>query len=266
MKKKYILGVIGGGFMARAVIDGSLSHKFLSPDQISVGEPDETRAAYFRERGIATYTDNRKIAFDCDYLLLAVKPQVFVSVAEELKNGELPVLISIMAGKSKSAIKTSLGNVRIARAMPNLPCSVGEGVTCLDTSDFTAVEREFVFGLFASVGKALETPESLLDAVTGVSGSGPAYVYLFLQSLVKAGCEHGLSEARSKELALQTVKGGVRMVELNPDKSLSELIDAVSSKGGTTVAALDSFRRDDFAGSISRAVTAAVNRAEELSR
>ena len=264
MGKKVKLGVIGGGFMAQAIIKGAVEKKFLAGEQILVSEPDVSRRAFFKDLGVNLAANNREVAESCEYLLLAVKPQVFSAVAEELRGTALPVLISIMAGKTRDAIKRATGADKVARIMPNLPCSVGEGMAGTDCSDLSAEGGAFVRGLFEAVGEAEEVGEKLLDAVTGVSGSGPAYMYLFLLSLIHAGVKHGMTEEQAKKFALQTVEGGVRMAKTS-DKSLEELIAAVSSKGGTTIAALDSFRKDDFEGSVERAVDAAVRRAGELS-
>ena len=264
MQKKVKLGVIGGGFMAQAIVNGAVRKKFLAADQVIVSAPDEARRMVFAELGAKLAANNRDAAASCEFLLIAVKPQAFASVAEELRGEPLPVLISIMAGKTKASVKRATGAEKVARIMPNLPCAVGAGMAGTDCSDLLPEERAFVHGLFCSVGEAAEVREDLLDAVTGVSGSGPAYVYLFLQSLILAGVEQGMTEAQARQFAIQTVSGGVEMAKTS-DKSLEELIAAVSSKGGTTLAALDSFRRDDFTGCVRRAVDAAVRRAKELS-
>ena len=138
-------------------------------------------------------------------------------------------------------------------------------MTGVDVCELLPSDKEFVTGLFSSAGKVNILEEKLMNAVTSISGSGPAYVFLFLRSLVLAGMEQGFTESQAKEFALQTLKGGVKLVENSVSGTLEELIEAVSSKGGTTVAALESFRKDDFAGAVSRAVAAAVRRAEELS-
>lgn len=265
MEKNFKLGVIGGGFMAQAIVNGALGKGFLRPSQVIVSEPNEERRNRFQDLGVTAVSDNRNVAESCAFLLFAVKPQIFHAVADELKGADLPVLVSIMAGKTKDKIREELGfRGKVARIMPNLPCSVGEGMAGADVTELCKTEKEFVLGLFSSVGKAIEAEEALLNAVTGISGSGPAYVYLFIKSLVEAGIEQGLTESQAQQLALQTFKGGVKMAEVS-GKSLSELIAAVSSKGGTTVAALDSFENDDIGGSVKRAVAAAVRRAEELS-
>lgn len=263
MEKKAKLGVIGGGFMAQAIVRGAIKKGFLAAEEILVSEPDESRRRIFSDLGVRLAEGNRETAASCEYLLISVKPQVFPAVAEEL-SGSRAVFISIMAGKTKESVKRATGAEKVARIMPNLPCSVGAGMAGTDCSDLTEREKAFVHGLFEAVGEAEEVPESLLDAVTGVSGSGPAYVYLFLLSLIRAGVAQGMTEPQAKKFALQTLEGGVTMAK-SSEKSLEELIAAVSSKGGTTVAALDSFRKDDFEGGVLRAVDAAVRRAKELS-
>ncbi len=266
MEKHGILGIIGGGVMARAIAEGAIAKNVLLAEDIILGEPNEERAAQFASLGV-TIADNRTVAEHCDYLLFAVKPQIFRAAAQDLHGLKLPTILTIMAGVTKNTVKSVLGeNTKVVRAMPNLPCSVGEGMIAVDVSECTENEKSFVLGLFSATGKTVEVKESQLNAVTGVSGSGPAYVYLFLQSLIEAGKEQGLTEEQASVFAFQTVKGGLRLAEANPQRSLSELIASVSSKGGTTVAALESFRKDDFEGSVSRAVKAAVKRAEELSQ
>lgn len=267
MKKNYTLGVIGGGFMARAIVDGVIGKGFLSPSEIAVSDPSESSRKTFSEKGVNALNDNRAVADASEYLLFAIKPQAFSDVAKEISDCSAERVLTIMAGKKKETIAAVFKNpVRIARAMPNLPCSVGEGTVGIDTSEFNGEERAFAYALFGATGTVTEVSEELLNAVTGVSGSGPAYVYLFLKALVRAGVAQGLTESQAKALSLQTLKGGAKLVEEHPEKSLQELIDAVSSKGGTTVAALGSFANDDFEGSVARAVDAAVKRAEELSR
>lgn len=264
MKTKRTLGVIGGGFMAQAIVRGAIGKGFLQASEIVVSEPDVMRQKVFADMGVCIAENNWNAAAQSRFLLLAVKPQVFPAVAEELCGQNLPTLISIMAGKTKASVKRATGAERVARIMPNLPCSVGAGIAGTDCRDLSETEKEFVHGLFASVGEAVEVEEGLLNAVTGISGSGPAYVYLFLLSLIHAGQAQGMTEEAAKQFALQTVAGGVEMAKRS-DRTLEELIAAVSSKGGTTVAALESFRKDDFEGSVLRAVDAAVRRAEELS-
>ena len=264
MKKNRVLGVIGGGFMARAILSGALSKGILSTEDILVCDPSADCREYFAGLGIAVSAVNRD-AMRCEYLLLAVKPQTFPAVAAELRGETFPVIISIMAGRTKDGIRRETNASEIARVMPNLPCSIGVGMTAIDASELSELARQFILGLFLSVGKVIETEESLLNAVTAVSGSGPAYVYLFLRTFIEAAVEQGLRRDQAETLVYQTFAGGLSMAQTS-GKSLDELITAVSSKGGTTIAALDSFRNDGFEKIISRAVSAAAVRASELSR
>ena len=265
MKKKRLLGVIGGGFMARAILSGAIAKGVLNAQDVLVCDPAQESRAYFTSCGAAVSEDNRDAVRGCEYLLLAVKPQNFPAVAQALRGETYPTVISIMAGKTKAAIRGLTGAEHIARVMPNLPCSVGAGMTAVDASELSEEARGFVLGLFLSVGEVIETEESLLDAVTALSGSGPAYIYLFLRALIAAGEEQGLSAQQAQTLALQTMEGGLKMARTS-GKSLDELIAAVSSKGGTTVAALESFEKDGFERSVLHAVDAAARRAGELSR
>ena len=264
MKKHYTLGVIGGGFMARAILSGALAKGILTAEEIIVCDPSEGSRKYFVGLGVAVSSENHDALRDSSYLLLSVKPQTFAAVAQELKGERYPVVISIMAGKTKAGIRAATGAEHIARVMPNLPCSIGAGMTAVDAEELSEQDRNFVLGLFLSVGEVIETEEGQLNAVTAVSGSGPAYVYLFLRAFIDAAQEQGLRREQAQTLVFQTLEGGLAMAKTS-SKSLDELIAAVSSKGGTTVAALDRFRADGFEQSVSHAVAAAAKRAEELS-
>lgn len=267
MKKQYKLGVIGGGFMASAIIKGVTGSEFIRGKKIIVSDPSETAREKLEDLGVVVTAENREVAENCEFLLFAVKPQNFAGVAKEL--GGIPVekAITIMAGVKKQKIRAALsGDAKVARAMPNLPCSVGAGMTAVDISDFEdADDCAFINGIFDSLGNVLICEEEKLNAVTGISGSGPAYVYMFIDGLVRAGIKQGLTEDEAKTLAVNTVAGGAEMVARSEDKTLAQLIDAVCSKGGTTIQAVESFRADDLYGTIDRAVAACVKRAQELS-
>lgn len=264
MKKSFVLGAIGGGFMAKAIIEGAVKSGFLSPREIVVSEPDGEKREYFSRLGIDAVADNRMVADVSDYLLLSVKPQNYSAVASEIKDANVSVIISIMAGKTKQSIGRALGGFdRIARVMPNLPSSIGMGASGVSAENLSSEAHRFVVGLFSSVGKVTEVTESQMNAVTGISGSGPAYVFLFLKALVSAGIAQGLSEDQARSLAVQTLKGGAEMADSSPC-GFSDLIAAVSSKGGTTVAALEQFSRCGFEKCVRQSVAAAVRRAEEL--
>lgn len=270
MKKQYKLGVIGGGFMARAILQGAVRSDFIKAKKVIVSDPSQEALSQLEELGVECVHDNRAVAANSEYLLIAVKPQSFAAVAENLQGIAMDRIITIMAGVRKEKIRAALpwALPKIARAMPNLPCSIGAGMTALDLSDFDgdADDCAFIHSVFDNIGNVLEIPEEKLNAVTGISGSGPAYVYMFIDGLVRAGINQGLTEDEAKTLAVNTVSGGAEMVACTEDKSLEELVSAVCSKGGTTIQAVESFRKDDIYGMIDRAVAACVNRAEELSK
>jgi pyrroline-5-carboxylate reductase len=174
-----------------------------------------------------------------------------------------------MAGVKKAYIKNALGVglIKVARCMPNLPCSVGSGMMGIDMVDFNRNidDTDFIVNMFDNLGQVLSTTEDKLDAVTGISGSGPAYVFLFIDALIDAGVKQGLTKDEAKLLAVQTVIGGAEMVDAEEEKSLPELIQSVCSKGGTTIEAIKVFEENNFRGIISSAVDACVKRSKELS-
>ncbi len=265
MQKKYKLGVIGGGFMAHAFVKGVVGGDYIEEDRIIVSSRSAESLEKFKEFEIKTTTDNAFVADNCEFLLLAVKPQVFATVAEDIKNSSVKKVISIMAAITISDIKSAFnGEVSVCRCMPNTPCTVREGAIGADMSEFTLKDKAFLNGLFACLGEVVEVEEQKLHAVTGISGSGPVYVYSFIKALKNAGVKNGLTEAEALKLSVQTVYGAVAMIE-DAGESLDELIAHVCSKGGTTVEAMKSFEEDDFAGSVARAVNASVRRSKELS-
>ncbi len=270
MKKQYKLGVIGCGFMASAILRGAVLSDFLKAKKIIVSDTSiEKLEKMGEELGVTVSDSNRYVAENSEYLLFAVKPQTFPEVAKELEGICPDKVISIMAGVKRSKIKNSLGVgiIKVARCMPNLPCSVGSGMMAVDMSDFNSDtdDIEFISNLFNCMGEVLSTDENKLDAVTGISGSGPAYVFMFIDSLIDAGIKHGLTRDEAKLLAVQTVVGGADMV-VHSDKPLNELIMSVCSKGGTTIEAVKVLEENNFRGIISDAVDACIKRSEELSR
>lgn len=269
MKKRYKLGVIGCGFMANAIIKGVVLSDFLSGRKIIVSDTDQNKLQNIQdELGVHVTSDNREVAQNCEFLLFAVKPQTFDAVAKGLEGVCPEKVISIMAGVKKAYIKNSLGVglIKVARCMPNLPCSIGSGMMGVDMSDYNKNpdDTEFIAMLFDCMGQVLSVSESKMDAVTGISGSGPAYVFMFIDALIDAGVKQGLTREEAKTLAIQTVIGGAEMVQ-HSEKSLSELIMNVCSKGGTTIEAVKVFEQNDFRGIVSKAVDACVKRSKELS-
>lgn len=269
MKKQFKLGIIGCGFMTNAILKCICEAEFIRPRKILVSDNDcEKLNSATDEYGISVTDDNRYVAENSEYLLFAVKPQNFAEVAAELAGINPDKVISIMAGVKKSTIKNALGVglIRVARCMPNLPCSVGCGMMGVDMSDFNknTDDVEFIYNLFSCLGNVLSISEDKLDAVTGISGSGPAYAFIFIDSLIDAGVKQGLTKDEAKLLAMQTVLGSCQLLA-ESDKSLAELIKGVCSKGGTTIEAVKVFEEKDFRGIIEEAVAACVKRSKELS-
>ncbi len=270
MKKRYKLGVIGCGFMANAILKGVVLSDFLSGRKVIVSDPSEEKlSAVEDELGVNTTTDNAEVARNSEFVLFAVKPQTFAEVASGLSDVCPDKVISIMAGVKKSTIKNALGVgiIKVARCMPNLPCSIGSGMMGVDMSDFNDNydDTEFITKLFDCLGVVMSVSEDKLDAVTGISGSGPAYVFMFIDALIDAGVKQGLTRDEAATLAVQTVIGGAEMVQ-NSDKPLAELIMSVCSKGGTTIEAVKVLEKNNFRAIVGDAVEACVARSKELSR
>ena len=268
MKKMYKLGVVGCGFMAQSILKGVLGSEFLRARKIVAADPSEDTLDIVAEMGIVGTTNDRYIAENCEYVLLAVKPQHFDEVVASMKGTTPQKVISVMAGVTRDKIKAALGRgVKVARCMPNLPCAVGGGMIGVDMTDFndSQADIEFISGVLSSMGEILSITEDKMDAVTGISGSGPAYVFMFIDSLIDAGVKQGLTKNEAAILAVQTVIGGAEMVR-ESDCSIPELIRRVCSKGGTTIEAVKVLEQRDFRGIVDDAVTACVKRSKELSQ
>lgn len=267
MENKFKLGVIGAGFMASAIINGAINSKFLSPNKILVSDINENSLQKLSNKGVATTKDNSEVFNNAEFVLLAVKPQNFKDAVKNVCNTSCRKIITIMAGVKKSSVKSviAVDGLKVARCMPNTPCSVGNGAVGIDLSDFDEMtDKTFISGLFSSFAELVFVDEDKLNAVTGVSGSSPAYFYLFIKCLIDAGIKQGLTYDDAKKLAVNTMIGSGKMVFENSDKSLDELITAVCSKGGTTIEAIKVFNDCDLSGITERAVSACVNRAKEL--
>ena len=269
MKKQYKLGIIGCGVMAKAILRGVFENDFLRSKKIIVSDLlDENLSSVAFDYGVNVTKDNRYVAENSEYLLLAVQPQIFYDIAEKLRGVSPEKVISIMAGVKKATIKNSfgVGLIKVARCMPNLPASVGLGMTAVDVTDFNSNsdDCDFVFNLLSTFGRVLSVTEEKLDAVTGISGSGPAYTFVFIDSLIDAGVKQGLTRDEAKLLAMQTVWGSCSML-MESEKPLNEMIMSVCSKGGSTIEAIKVLEENDFRGIVSSAVEACVNRSKELS-
>lgn len=265
MKKKFKLGVIGAGFMSTAIVKGVIKAKVLDPKDIIVSDLSEIALEKMKENGVYVTTDNVQLANESEFVLFAVKPQSLDSVLEGLNGAQCKKFISIMAGVKKEKIKNAFSNSLVARCMPNTPCAIGSGAIGLDVYDYSVqADVDFVKNLLGVLGEVILVDEGKLNAVTGVSGSSPAYFYLFLKGVVEAGVKQGLTYEQAKTLATATMIGAGKMVQANPDKSLDELINAVCSKGGTTIEAVKTYNENELTLITEKAVDACVKRAFEL--
>lgn len=260
------LAIIGGGNMATAIIGGVL-RAGLPPEQVSVIEPlDAAREALQARLGIAAQPVAGAFLGAADLVLWAVKPQVFAEAARPVAPHVAGVLqLSIMAGVRVAGIQAATGSRRVVRCMPNTPALIGQGMTALfATAEVDAAERTLAETVMRCAGDALwVNDEDRLDAVTALSGSGPAYVFYFLEAMQQAGVELGLDAAQARRLATQTFAGAAALAA-GSDESLAMLRERVTSKGGTTFAALSCLQQAGVSEAFVRAMKAAHARAVEL--
>ncbi|KAI9150081.1 Pyrroline-5-carboxylate reductase [Paramyrothecium foliicola] len=271
------IAFIGGGNMASAIISGLVA-KDIPKSNVIVSEPWEVNRGKLDAQGIPTTTSNTEAAGDANVVILAVKPQVTRAVCEELgaawgERKSLPVVVSVAAGVTLESIvawsKTKDGrSAHVVRVMPNTPALVGEGASGLFAgSDVTQEEKDLVTALMASVSKATEwvSKEGLLDVVTGLSGSGPAYFFNMVEHLIASATALGLPEEQAARLAKQTCLGAGKML-VESTESPGQLRQNVTSPNGTTHAALQKFASLDFDKIVDESVKAATNRSIELSK
>lgn len=266
------LGMIGGGVMGEALLSRLIAQKLYHPDEVLVSEPNASRCAALAEQyGVQVTSDNRAAAAASDVLLLAIKPQIFEMVAanitvEQKPETPLPVVISILAGVSLSKLQAAFGDQPVIRAMPNTPATVGAGMTALAVGQgVSELQLMQAKAIFQAVGEVVEVPESLMDAVTGLSGSGPAYVAIMIEALADGGVAAGLPRAIASQLALATVLGTAQLLQQS-DLHPAVLKDRVTSPGGTTIAAVAHLERAGFRSALIEAVQAAAGRSQELGR
>ena len=265
IEKKFKLGVVGAGFMSTAIVKGVILSKVLKPSQIIVSDLNQVALDKMATNGVKVSSNSLELVNNAEFVLFAVKPQNIDDVLNVIQDCVCDKLISIMAGVKKDKIKKVFPNAKVARCMPNTPCSIGEGAIGLDISDYNLPEDiEFIKNLLNVLGEVVIVEENKLNAVTGVSGSSPAYFYLFLKGIIESGVKQGLSYEQAKMLATNTMIGAGKMVMSNQDKSLDDLINAVCSKGGTTIEAVKVLEQQGLLDITDKAIDACVKRAVEL--
>ena len=266
----YELGIIGAGNMAEAIARGVTARGVLRPEQIIAADVAPARRELFQNQlGIKAVDDNREVARQSRTLLLSIKPQqmqaALAGIGEVLAPDAL--VISIMAGIGSAAIERGLGTGRpwrVIRTMPNTPMLVGEGMVAIaggshaTSADIAAARR-----LFESAAKVVEVPEEKMDAVTAVSGSGPAYFFFLIEHMIRAATEMGIGAEQARTLAIQTAVGAAKMLSTSSD-SPQDLRRTVTSPGGTTQAAIEHMERHGMQQTILDALKAAERRGKEL--
>jgi pyrroline-5-carboxylate reductase len=270
MSVQHTIAFVGAGNMARALIRGLVGTATVPADQIIAADPDHARLSSLEEElDIRITDDNAEAVREGSVLVLATKPQVFAQLLPGVAAALGPdtLLVSVAAGIPTGLIERALpAGSRVVRTMPNTPALVGAGATAIAAgSHATEEDLELAEILFRSVGISVRVPEEQLDAVTGLSGSGPAYVFAMIEALRDAGTREGLPEETALQLASQTVFGAARL--LRDEKESPEVLrERVTSPGGTTRAGLDALAAAGFAEAILGAVRAATRRSVELGK
>jgi pyrroline-5-carboxylate reductase len=267
---RYDLGILGAGNMAEAIARGVTSRGVLRADQILAADVAEARREFFTSQlGIRTVTDNAEVARQSRVLLLSVKPQQMQAALAGIGAAMQPdtLVISIAAAVSTAFIEKHLGSDnpwRVIRTMPNTPMLVGEGTVAMAPgAHVTAADLAEARRLFEAAAQVIELPERNMDAVTALSGSGPAYFFYLVEHLIRAGVQLGLSPEESRFLAVRTAQGAAKMLGTLPDPP-EELRRKVTSPGGTTQAAIAHLDAHAAADAIVGAVVAAERRGKEL--
>lgn len=264
MKK---IAFIGMGNMAKAMLKGV--EKIYSKEELIFSRKErKKREVFSKETGIEGAENNYFCAKAAKYVILAIKPQFFPMVLEEIRPAmdADKVIISIAAGMESTSIRQALGDdIRVVRAMPNTPALLGEGMTgiCYQEEKFSEEEIETIEAIFSSFGRVKKVEERLMDAVVCVSGSSPAYVYLFIEALADSGVKYGLPRDTAYEMAAQTVLGAAKMV-LETGKHPAILKDNVCSPGGTTIAGVAALEEYGFRNAVIQAADACYKKAVDL--
>lgn len=262
------LGFIGCGNMASAIIGGILEKKIVAREDITASTKTEESAVRAREKlGITCTTDNKEAAADADILFLAVKPQFCGEVIKEIKeavNGE-QVVVSIAAGKKLSWLEEQFGSGRkIVRTMPNTPALVGEGITGVCSNGaVTEKELEQVLELMRSCGRAETVTETMLDVVGAVSGSSPAFVFMFIEAMADGAVAEGMPRKKAYEFAAQAVLGSAKMV-LDTGMHPGELKDMVCSPAGTTIEGVGVLEERGMRSAVAESIRACVEKTRQL--
>jgi len=270
MLKNKTIAVIGAGHMAGALIGGMIKSKLVPAKSIvAARRSPEPLAELQKKWGVRTSTDNKKAVVGADIVILAVKPQMAKKVLEELAGRVTKdqLVVSVMAGITTASISKALRvDGPVVRAMPNTPCLVDAGATAIAAGQRAGKEElDLAEAVFGAVGLVVTLPESALDAVTGLSGSGPVYIYMAIEAMIDGGVKMGIPRAIAAKLAAQTVFGAAKLV-LETGKHPAVLKDEVTTPGGTAITAIHVLESKGLRSVLIDGVEAATKRSQELSR
>ena len=254
--------------MGEALLSRLIAEQVYAAEAVLVSEPQPQRRDFLQQKYLIQVTSDNWEAAASEVLLLAIKPQMLDAVVTELASRERisnkPLVISILAGVTLSRLEAAFPGQPVIRAMPNTPATVGAGISAIAAGKGVSEGHiSQAKSIFQAVGQVVEVPESLMDAVTGLSGSGPAYVAMMIEALSDGGVAAGLPRAVASQMALQTVLGTAQLIEqsrLHP----AELKDRVTSPGGTTIAGVVQLEKAGFRSAVIEAVRAAYRRSQEL--
>jgi len=263
-----ILGLIGSGNMGQAIIGGIIKAERFLPENIFASDVNEKTLTSISEKyGIKTTIDNNEVARAADILILSVKPHLYPAVIRQIWDQikQNAIIVTIAAGKAIRETEEAFGRrIKVVRVMPNTPALVGEGMTALCPNDMlTEEEKEEVIHLFESVGKVEVVPENLMDAVTAVSGSSPAYVYLLIEAMADAAVLAGMPRDQAYRMASQAVLGSAKMV-LETGMHPGALKDMVCSPGGTTIEAVSILEEKGLRSAIIAAMKACTDKSTAM--
>ncbi|XP_059646173.1 pyrroline-5-carboxylate reductase isoform X1 [Cornus florida] len=264
----YKLGFIGAGKMAESIARGVVKSGVLPASRIRTAHLGSARRTAFESFGVKVLDQNHEVVEDSNVVIFSVKPQVVKDVVLQLrpKLSEKQLLVSVVAGVKLKDLQEWAGHSRFIRVMPNTPAAVGQAASVMSLgSDATKEDGELIEQLFGAIGKIWTANEKLFDAVTGLSGSGPAYMFLAIEALADGGVAAGLPRELALGLASQTVLGAATMAT-NGGKHPGQLKDDVASPGGTTIAGIHELEKSGFRGILMNAVVSATKRSRELSQ
>ena len=257
------LSIVGGGKMGEALLAGLVTSKWAEPDELSVIEPDENRIKELKEKyKETTFSDELLVS---ENFLLAVKPQMVSAICQEINEMKPKRVISIAAGITINSIESELSKgTAVVRVMPNTPAMIGEGMSAIAPgTSATKEDLDWASSILSAVGEVVVVDENTLDAVTGLSGSGPAYLFLLAEAMIAAGIVNGLDPSVADLLTRQTLLGASSLLSTSGVAPL-DLRTSVTSPNGTTAAAIESFEKNQFLALVNDAITAATERSKEL--